>query len=588
VLMSARRRTRFADESGFTLVIVLAIMAVVVLFTVGAFAAVNGDLPGSGQDVAGKQAVAAAEAGVSDYLYRLNSDSAYWTKCTGAGLGLNDPWTTSAPPATTNWRTVPGATTRYAIELLPVAPYTKCDTNPDNTQDSMIDPSTRSMRIRVTGEAKSSNGAKRRSVIATFKRTNFLDFLWVTDYEIPDPKWWVTATRGRLSVPSNTADGTFDTWGAKNCGRYYRPAPAGSASTGFDRGSTSLKWRGRIDYDGDGVLESSYPYQELVYDHYCTELDIQFAGFDKLLGPMHTNDEFLMCDGFTAGDDSDDRVESGRSWRPCDGKSTTKPKMQGTLVENAQTLKLPPSDSALGDIAQTGYKFQGRTIIRLGTDSFTVTNNGSTATKAYPKNGVIFVDNNGACGYSYSPFNPYGQATNPWNAPSTVPEACGNVWVSGTYNHDLTIASRNDVIIDGDVQRLDSSDARFGLIAENFVRVYHPVTRNATDPMDCDEPSTSSGARINGRRIDAAILSLQHSFMVDNYYCGSTSGIGTLTINGVIAQKYRGAVGTGAGYGFEKNYTYDRRLAFKGPPHFLDPVKSAWKVRTVTEQLPRR
>jgi hypothetical protein len=76
--------------------------------------------------------------------------------------------------------------------------------------------------------------------------------------------------------------------------------------------------------------------------------------------------------------------------------------------------------------------------------------------------------------------------------------------------------------------------------------------------------------------------------MVDNYYCGDD--IGTLTVNGVIAQKFRGAVGTpsqsasGGSTGFRKNYVYDDRLAYKGPPHFLDPVQAAWKLRGFTEQ----
>ena len=86
--------------------------------------------------------MAAAEAGVADYLYRLNNDSAYWTKCTAAGPGLNDPWTGTTPPSGTNWRTVPGATTRYAIELLPArnSGYTKCDPADDKVVDSMLDP----------------------------------------------------------------------------------------------------------------------------------------------------------------------------------------------------------------------------------------------------------------------------------------------------------------------------------------------------------------------------------------------------------------------------------------------------------------
>ena len=62
---------------------------------------------------------------------------------------------------------------------------------------------------------------------------------------------------------------------------------------------------------------------------------------------MHTNDEFLMCDGFTAGRTSDDRIESGASWRPCDGSSSTKPNFQGTLVQKAPRVDLPPTDASL-------------------------------------------------------------------------------------------------------------------------------------------------------------------------------------------------------------------------------------------------
>ena len=44
-------------------------MVVIALTTVAAFAAVNGDARESGKDVARKQALAAAEAGVNEYLF---------------------------------------------------------------------------------------------------------------------------------------------------------------------------------------------------------------------------------------------------------------------------------------------------------------------------------------------------------------------------------------------------------------------------------------------------------------------------------------------------------------------------------------
>mgnify|MGYP003286803479 CR=1 FL=1 len=53
--------------------------------------------------------------------------------------------------------------------------------------------------------------------------------------------------------------------------------------------------------------------------------------------------------------------------------------------------------------------------------------------------------------------------------------SCGNAWISGTYSSDLTIGADNDVIVEGDVARADDG-VLLGLIANNFVRVYHPVT----------------------------------------------------------------------------------------------------------------
>ena len=60
-----RLRRRLAGESGFTLFAVMGAMVVIALATVAAFAAVDGDARESGKDVARKQALAAAEAGVN-------------------------------------------------------------------------------------------------------------------------------------------------------------------------------------------------------------------------------------------------------------------------------------------------------------------------------------------------------------------------------------------------------------------------------------------------------------------------------------------------------------------------------------------
>jgi hypothetical protein len=120
-------------------------------------------------------------------------------------------------------------------------------------------------------------------------------------------------------------------------------------------------------------------------------------------------------------------------------------------------------------------------------------------------------------------------------------------------------------------------------VAQTFIRIYHPVS-------GCSNAASGPfGAAPGSLTIDAAILSLDHSFIVDNYGCGSP--LGTLTVNGAIAQRFRGPVGTGGSSiatGYVKNYNYDDRFKVANPPYFLDPVQSSWRTVRYTEQLPAR
>ena len=98
---------------------------------------------------------------------------------------------------------------------------------------------------------------------------------------------------------------------------------------------------------------------------------------------------------------------------------------------------------------------------------------------------------------------------------------------------------------------------------------------------DCDADNDGNRAgngngSNNPLRIDAALLAIDHSFIVDNYDCGN--GLGDLKVTGAIAQRYRGAVGTSGGTGFIKDYLYDDRLKYRSPPHFLSPIDSAWST----------
>ena len=82
--------------------------------------------------------------------------------------------------------------------------------------------------------------------------------------------------------------------------------------------------------------------------------------------------------------------------------------------------------------------------------------------------------------------------------------------------------------------------------------------------------------------IESAIMSVQHSFIVDNWNDGAR--LGTLTVFGAIAQKFRGPVGTSAPSGYTKTYNYDDRMHYRNPPAFLDALTAAWDVVRVTSR----
>ena len=137
----------------------------------------------------------------------------------------------------------------------------------------------------------------------------------------------------------------------------------------------------------------------------------------------------------------------------------------------------------------------------------------------------------------------------------------------------LTIATENDIIINGNITTaVDSSGvpttaATLGLIADNFVRIYHP----------CSGGTNASDA-ISNPTIYAAILATNHSFIVDNFNCGAP--LGTLSIQGSVEQIYRGTVGTfgSSSTGYLKHYVYDQRLQTDPPPYFISPVDATWHI----------
>jgi hypothetical protein len=512
-----------ATEAGFTMIVTIGVLLVTSLLLVATFTAASGDINLTHEDLSAKKAYYAARAGISNYAFHLNADFNYWTYCKAAGNeSLN-----LAGETPLKTKTVPGTTDeKYAIQLLPAstAPSTdkKCDVNnPVGTMIENVAANGGTFRIESTGYS----GRAKRTVLATFRHTSFLNYLYYTQYETLDP---ATYTPARPQCE------------AYRTGTSPRPAP---------------------------------PECE----------NIEFVSADVVNGPLHTEDEASICGSPTFGRlGSEDRIEFQRGTTAGSG-CTYSPVYRGLLVpeDEVVTVEPPPSNTALKSIAQA--KYNGKTIITLEGASMKVTNKGATTTVADPANGVIYVSNI-SCSKVYSPYNPN----------YTTDTECGNVYVSGEYTVPLTIAAENDIIIKGNLRPPvesggePSTNAVLGLIANNFVRIYHPVSQTGTNTQaSCTSTSLNAAqdplgwGTISNPEIYAAILAVNHSFIVDNFRCGTQ--IGALNLHGAIAQVFRGTVGTHSGStvtsGYSKNYLYDSRFEVESPPYFLNPTTVSWSVK---------
>jgi Tfp pilus assembly protein PilX len=535
-------------EDGYTMIAVIGAVAMISLLLTAAVAATNQDQHMVLRDLDQKRAYQAAQAGIADYTYHLNNDNGYWARCTSVpppnGLNL--------APSTTNRRVVPGSTdgSKYAIELIPATGQAACSSsNPTVTMLESSGPNIGTFRIRSTGYS----GTAKSSIVATYKQATFLDYVYFTQYETSDP---VTYGFGATSPELAAA--------YAQCTKFRRD--------GRPRAGT--------------VTPSSL----------CDT--IVFVAGDHIDGPLHTNDDICINPGDTPsfGRNAADVIEvsapptgyyssSSSSGNGCTG-AAGKPS-PGTFATNAPVLTPPSTNTSLRTFAGPSYTFTGQTKIALSGNTMSI--NGGPAV-AFPSDGVVYVQNGIGCSTIYSPFT----ATYPASS------ACGNAVVHGSYSGQLTIAAENDIVVDNDIT--NSGGGLLGLVANNFVRVAHPfcATSNCGDGSTTAETGKGAcGTGVNGTsgnagtpvtntdvRIDAAILAIDHSFIVDHYDCGAK--LITLQVNGAIAQKYRGAVGTvgSTGHGYVKDYNYDDRLRYQEPPHFFDPVQSAWHVQRETLDFP--
>jgi hypothetical protein len=280
-------------------------------------------------------------------------------------------------------------------------------------------------------------------------------------------------------------------------------------------------------------------------------IPIWFSGGDVIEGPTQTNSHFHIYhdpvfDGTVNA--SDNYLTFYNNGYYLDTTATSNPPYDMPVFEQGITLGYEELDmpSKALDLrtasVQGGLKLTGPTTVVLNADStMNVTNSHqgwNNKNMPLPANGAFFVDG-------------------------------GNLTVSGTLNGQLTMGTNKNVVIANNVTYADdprlnpNSDDTLGLIAEKDV----VISQNA--PYNVE--------------VDASIMALGNSFIVENWYSGPPKG--TLTTYGGIIQRERGPVGTFNGStgqklsGYSKDYNYDTRLMASPPPFYPttgDYISLSW------------
>jgi hypothetical protein len=457
------------DDHGFALVTTLLAMTAVLLLLAGVLSYAMGSQNLSRHDQDWNGALAAAEAGVDDYLYRLNQDGSYWqygnTITATSGCDSTGVTPTDGNGAFTGWVPVPGGTSggyfRYDVTCRPA-----------QTGNGTV-------ALASTGRV----GDTTRTVAVSLRRRNFLDYLYYTDFETKDPALY------------GSGDSLTPAQAAALCNKHY--------------------------YDGR--------------DSRCT--DIHFISVDAVNGPLHSNDALLVTGSPHFNGDTSTGYDPATLPRYlCGGTPCTPEFAIPGDPRHAVNMQMPPSNVDLKnetspvlatDPANPGCLFTGPTAINLRDDGTmdVISPFSKVVNCNWPRNptssmfqrytitnfelpdegGVVYVQNvpsstdpdNGTDGCPFSRPSIGGNSgggltptrTHPLGFPqkddltplvsgtSVTSYGCrnGDALVQGELDGRLTIGAENNIFLFGSTTYAGGDDL-LGLVANNFIDVYHPVT----------------------------------------------------------------------------------------------------------------
>lgn len=591
-----------SDERGIALPVTFGVGLVMLMLVAGSMSVTMSNVRKTNTDEDWNGALAAAYAGVEEYQSRLANDSTYQKYgnpsapfSSGSGSTLTLPVSPNVNDAfgigtSGTWATVRGsdstASFRYEVD------------NSDY-QDKGI------LHIRSTGKV----GSVTRSIVVDLKQDGFIDYLWFTNYEVADP-----AYTGVTTVDSNNKS---------ICERYAWATPARDTSSSAPCGNiqfgSSDVFSGPV-RSNDRMLICETTFMKSVLTSSTTspiyktasgcdapDFRVGTATFAPTIDMPPTNTEMkketrsdlpsdvprpgcLYTGPTVINFETQSGVPKMRVYSPWTVKtnvtgtnSGTSPSQCGT--PGAGSNGLGSATGALINVLERNLIYvQGVPAACSGAGcdpnapaqastrpaGFTCTDASGSGSGKIPA-GWQFVNTANSAVVQKFPAVMSGNAeVTPSGGGSAglTHYGCkaGDLYVKGTLGGQVTLAADNYIYVTGDLTYIDKASDMLGLVGQNAVFVWNPVRWTG-----------SAFAAMNGtgdREIHAAILSVGHTFQVQNYERGAR---GTLIILGAIAQKFRGTVGQGSN-GYVKDYKYDERFKFTAPPKFLTPVSTTYGV----------
>jgi hypothetical protein len=552
---------------------------------------VSGYLPIARTDEYRQGALAAAEAGVDDYVNRLNEDPNYWNDGSAAsnvamqGGGIPG----GSVPNTGPWGWVavaPGSSAdfHYYVDTSDMTKYVETDS---------ATASWGTLDITSTGKV----GTVTRTIEVGVRQADFLSNLYLSNYNLVDPV--MEADSGGMSLLAAQACVVYG-WQANAAGQNgYGPAP-GPCYSMFNYWITGNKVNGPMQSNDDYYICGTPQFDDSV-----TTADPN-AG-PTAANPSAVSDSPYWLDhacasagqfphGITVGGDYSENA-AGAPMAATYQKTVPFPANASFIEAYAASTAPNPTLGCLY-YGPTSITFSGNQMQVYSPDTPSSNTNCLGATPAtwlpLPANGVIYVA------------NLLSSMTCSVDAPAWADLAgshCqGNAFVQGTVDGQITVATDNNIYLVAPTSDTNGSMTVgalsliggdvMGLAASKFVLVNHDTSGGADNfgPSGC----TSSGPTacpesyapiVQNPTIDAVVFTVNDALGTSDFWSGSV--MGNMTINGAIVSNYMDVEGEFSGsslvHGYNEIYNWDSRLAHLTPPYFIPPDQSQWAEVTYSE-----